>query len=232
MHLNWATPLLSAVSFSMTCLSLPFNEHRLPRPHGLELRATYSVVPIYGGSGPGGSGSSDGSGSGSGPGSGQEKPSGGALTVTVVETLPARTSFHTIYKTSPPVTDRVTDTVIITKTIQIVNVAETTSSTAITSLTRTTPMTSSQPTATRTTLSPSSLAAPISTPIPSNLDCPTAISGSVKSPTTTVIPLHTASSSSSGTTYDNGIWHTSYPAWNGTQVRRSFRQWPRPQPLA
>jgi hypothetical protein len=41
-------------------------------------------------------------------------------------------------------------------------------------------------------------------------------------PTTTAMPLVTALSTSSST-FDDGMWHTTYPAWNGTMLRRYAR---------
>ena len=202
MHLGRATSLFSVLPlFATTCLGLPVHEQRAAQSQVLGPRATYSVVPIDGGPGPGGSGGGGTGGSG-GSGSGSGSGSAGTVTVTVVETAPLKTSFQTIYVTSPPTTERVTDTVIVTKTVEIVNSIISTAATSPTSTTQ----------ASRTT--------PPTAPSPS---------GSVTTSFTSIaIALQTGISSST-TTYDDGKWHTSYPAWNGTLPRRGPRNWPRPR---
>ena len=211
MHLGLAASLLSVIPlFVTTCIGLPVHEQRAAQSQALAPRATYSVVPIDGGTGPGGSGggSTGGSGgSGSGSGSGSGPGSAATVTVTVVETVPAKTSIQTIFVTSPPTTERVTDTVVVTKTVDIVNISAATTTT-------TTPTTSLISTA------QSSRTTPPSAPSPS---------GSVTTSFTSIaIPLQTGVSSTT-TTYDDGKWHTSYPAWNGTLPRRGSRNWPRPR---
>jgi hypothetical protein len=43
-------------------------------------------------------------------------------------------------------------------------------------------------------------------------------------PSITGIPLQTGFSSTlTATTHDDGKWHTSYPSWNGTVLRRGSR---------
>jgi len=203
MHLGRATWLLSLIPlFGAPSLGLPVSDRQSATSQSLAARATYSVVPIDGGSGssgsaggPGGSGSSGGSGgSGSGSGSGPGNSPPGPVTVTVVQTLPPKTSVHTVYVTPPVPTQRVTDTVVVTKTIQIVDVA----SKSATSTTSNTP-----------TPSLTSVAIPLQTGVFST----------------------TTGTTTSTTTHDNGMWHTTYPAWNGTVWRRGSKNVPRPRRL-
>ncbi|KAK4134092.1 hypothetical protein BT67DRAFT_442000 [Trichocladium antarcticum] len=235
MQLSWVNLVLSV--FVTASLSLPVNDHRHPRTPTLVPRATYSVVPIDGGAGSGGSGRSGGSGgaggstSGSGPGN---PPDGGSVTVTVVETQAPKISFHTVYMTRPPVTDRVTDTVVVTKTIQIVDIGPETTpashATPATPTTRPTPTASSRPTLTTPTSTSTSTSIAISA-ISS-----TAAPARITSSPSMHMPLQTAFSSSSSrssrsTTQDGGSWHTTYPGWNSTLARRSSRRWLRPGAL-
>ncbi|KAK4187119.1 hypothetical protein QBC35DRAFT_249818 [Podospora australis] len=243
MYINRATfYLATACAVVVPCLSLPFNEPG----QVVEPRATYAVVPINGG-GPGkggagsGTGSSgeaggpgNGSGSGSGAGSGPGKlpPSPVApVTVTVVQTPPAQTAFHTVLMTSPPKsTDRVTDTVVITKTVEIVNIKpdttsslSTTTSTAsagLATISLTTPSLLQPSTLTSILTSTTSRASTISIlPGSSTTTSPAAVTSA---PLTTVPPASETLFTSGSTTYDNGQWHTSYPAWSGNMLRRRF----------
>ncbi|AEO66651.1 uncharacterized protein THITE_2114879 [Thermothielavioides terrestris NRRL 8126] len=206
MHLGRTASLYAAVSlFATACPCLPFNEHRPAPSQVLAPRATYSVVPIDGGSGPGGSNSGSGSGSDSGT-----SPIG-AVTVTVVQTL-------------APVTDHVTDTVVVTKTVQIVNIGpDTTTRTADAAGTST-----SQPSAASTT-PPQTTQTLATISSPSNSTRPIVSCQPTTSPASIPVPLATGYSSSSSKTYDNGAWHTSYPAWNQTLPRRASRNWLRPR---
>lgn len=214
MRLGRAASILPTISaFVSTCQCLPVIDQRLAPSPELAARATYSVVPIDGGSGqggssPGGSGGSDsGSGAGSGPGLGP--PPTGTVTVTVVATLPPKTSFRTVYVASPPTTERLVETFIVTKTIHIVDVASpgstTTTTTASDINTRTVSTTSAETGSQTTSIAVSSDSA--------------TTSQTVTLFTSAATPVPTALSSST-TTYDDGQWHTSYPAWNGTLPRR------------
>lgn len=167
-------------------------------PQNLAPRATYSVVPIDGSSDPGGAGDAGSGGAGSGSGSGSSPA--GTVTVTVVETLPPKTSIHTVYKTLPPVTNTVTDSYVITETLEIVNIGtECATSPTSGSLTSTT--------------------TPQSSLGPSTLSSFTATLG----PSITTVPVPSQTGLSSSTvTHDDGKWHTSYPAWNGTLLGRRF----------
>ncbi|KAK3318690.1 hypothetical protein B0H66DRAFT_558030 [Apodospora peruviana] len=239
MRVNWGNPsiFLSISVIFESCYSLPLNEQRVPQPNVLAPRATYSVVPINGGR------PSSGPGSGSGSGSGQGNP---AVTVvhTVVETAPPKTSIQTVYKSSPPTTD----TVFVTKTVPIVPIqpnptttttiiyAASSTSTSPTAVPATSAITISTTSSTislqTSTLPVSSLTSSLPISYPSlGLATPSTIVASIiASSATTSPPLQTSSgvSSSSSSTYDDGMWHTTYPAWNGTSLaRRQTRPRPR-----
>jgi hypothetical protein len=185
MHLSRSTPALFAIS-SLFCLSssLPFN---FLEP--LVRRATYSVVPVDGGSA-------------------ASTAANGAGDVTVHDTIiitesPAtKTIIHTD-------TAEITDYIISTQTVQL-------SGTVQTVLVTVTP-----PAATVTTTGYS-----IIDVIPSQVTItttPILSSSSTITPTpssSSSLTLSISSSSSSletsSHTYDNGQWHTYYPAWNAS----------------
>ncbi|KAH6856390.1 hypothetical protein B0I37DRAFT_74699 [Chaetomium sp. MPI-CAGE-AT-0009] len=223
MHFSRAIPLCSAFTLLFSsCMSLPVDEYRLKATQQLAPRPTYSVVPIDGGSGPGGSsgsGDSGGSDSGSGPGSNPGNP---PVTVTIVKTLPQKTSFHTVYVTSPPRTERVIETVIVTKTIQVVNISQD----AKTTTTAVLPVSETHPISLSSNLeAPTSTTSLASTTIPSSDSLPTTRPAG--------IPLQTGCTSTSSSTSTiptqgegDGKGHpSSYPSWNGTILRRGSREW-------
>ncbi|KAL2172878.1 hypothetical protein VTG60DRAFT_56 [Thermothelomyces hinnuleus] len=214
-----ATALLSVSSLLvLPCLSLPTNEQRQAGSQHLGPRATYSVVPIDGGSGPGGSGESGGSGgSGSGLGPGHGGSGRDPVTVTVIKTLPQETSFRTVYVTPHPTTERVTETVVVTTTIRVVDIGP-----APTSLTTTASNTSTPSTG---GIDPTSSIPPIASPPPTTA-VSTPSSASAKAPLQTGFTI-TRVSASITSTYDDGRWHTSHPFRNGTvwhQVSRDRRR--------
>ncbi|KAL2189912.1 hypothetical protein L209DRAFT_144908 [Thermothelomyces heterothallicus CBS 203.75] len=196
----------------LPCLSLPTNEQRQAGSQQLGARATYSVVPIDGGSGPGGSGESGGpGGSSSGLGPGLGGSGRDPVTVTVIKTLPHETSFRTVYVTPH------TETVVVTKTIRVVDVGPAPTSLTTTASNTSTPSTSG--------IDPTSSIPPIASPSPT-----TAVSrpssASAKAPLQTGF-TSTGVSASITSTYDDGRWHTSHPFRNGTvwhQVSRD-RRW-------
>ncbi|KAJ9160951.1 hypothetical protein NKR19_g2745 [Coniochaeta hoffmannii] len=263
MRLQLPTSLLLAISIcSHLSCSLPIGEQQADAPAILAPR--YSVVPIDGGSGGGDGSGGDGSASG-GAGNGG---SGGSPPVTVVQTVtlpPATTS-------SPPETQRVTDTIVLTAspavvtqtailTVDIDQPWETKTETSVIYITPSSPP-SSSPSPPVSSPMPTTPSPPISTSTqgvttstswqPVSVSWQTASSSSTKtsdavsttfssilqtpaleepatmpsgSPTlipTTTEPLPTTLSSSSST-FDDGVWHTTYPAWNGTMIRRYAR---------
>ncbi|KAK0620400.1 hypothetical protein B0T14DRAFT_231456 [Immersiella caudata] len=206
MHLR----VLSAITaLATTCHSLPL-EPRAASPNALAPRPTYAVVPIDGGASQGGT-----SGSGSGSGSGD-------VAITVVTTV-----------TSPPTTkrpDAPTGVPIVDieqqpkTTTKVVYVEQTTSVTsATTSTTSTSSSTPSlQTTAAQTTDATSSLSTATVQP---TTTMPTASAASSTTPAVSAITtpqavLPTTSTASTSTTYDDGMWHTAYPPWNGTMLNR------------
>lgn len=209
MHLGRSTPLFPLTLLLVGhSLCLPVDEHRPPQ-QGLAPRATYSVVPIDGGSDQGGAdnaGGSGGAGSGSGSGSDPGNSPAGTVTVTVVETLPPKTSIQIVYKTLPPVTKTVTDSYVITETLEIVNIG-TGCATSLTSDSLTT-TTLAIPTSTLAASSQLSSAALTTASFAASL-----------SPSTTAAPSQTGFGSGT-TAHDDGKWHTSYPAWSGTLLGR------------
>ncbi|KAL2164721.1 hypothetical protein VTH06DRAFT_16 [Thermothelomyces fergusii] len=220
-----ATAILSACTLLvLPCLSLPTNEQRQAGPQPLGPRATYSVVPIDGGSGhggPGGSGGSGGSGSGLGPGNGGFV--GDPVTVTVTKTLPQETSFRTVYVTPRPTTERVTETVVVTKTVKVVGInpapttlTTTTTNTTINTTINTTSSSSNTPTLSITETNSASSTPPVA--LPSHTPA-------LPAPSSTNPPLQTGFTStraSAGVTraHGDGSWHTSHPFQNGTTWHR------------
>lgn len=205
--------LFYAISlFTPACVSWPLDA-RLPSSQGLAPRATYSVVPINGDSGSGGAG---------GSGSGTGCPPSRTVTVTVVETLGPETSFRTVF-VPLPTTERVTDTIVITKTIHTVDVEPETTAGIPTNRTATT--------STLAILPPSSLSSSASASVGFSSSSASRVSGSVKSYTMITTPVQTALSTSTATATatttrtasNDGIPHTTYPAGNGTVARRSTR---------
>lgn len=210
---------LAAQSLILAISSLFPPNHALPlneRPGGLpdfvhrahRARATYSVVPINGG----------------GPGSGSGPP------VTVTQTV-VRTATPAAAKT----TVSVPNTVFVTRTVSVpvVPIQPQPTTVVVTYIPTTTSSilsTSSSELYTSEYLPASSAAtsydvAPstgsefsvgfISTTASSTSSVPTAYVTSLSS-TSTYLP--TVSSSSK--TYDDGMWHTTYPPWNGTALVR------------
>ncbi|KAK4246455.1 hypothetical protein C7999DRAFT_15442 [Corynascus novoguineensis] len=198
MHLGWTISLWSVIPLLVSpCLSSPIYEHPRTPSRDLAPRATYSVVPIDGGSGPGGSGNPGGPGSGSGSGSDSGPGTGSwtshPATVTVIKTLPQKTSLLTVYVTRPPTTRQVTETIFVTKTIKVVD----------------------------TSLVPSTSKFSISPPFP------TSTAPTLPACTTTPLPTGFACKDPSASftrKYDDGKWHPSYPPWNTSALRRGSRK--------
>lgn len=192
------------------------------------------------GSGSGSGSSSSPSGSGSGSGTGNQSPV--TVILTAVETLPPATT--TVYEWSPATITRITDTVLVipspglaTKTgISIVDISAspttTASPVAVTGIASslavvsqpTTPSTSSPQTW------PTASGTPYTTPTWStNPSASPGLSTWTQSPSTTTTfatsytPAPTIQSSSTAKTYDDGMWHTTYPPWNGTYANRAVR---------
>lgn len=213
-----AALLLVSSLLVLPCLSLPTNEQRQAGPQPTGRRATYSVVPIDGGSGPGRSGGSEGSGgSDTNLGPGHGGPGRDPVTVTVTKTLSQETSFKTIYYFTPrPTTEHVTETVIVTKTIRVVDISPALISPTTTNTRNTTSMpsvggidSSSMP---QTTMPPPASTAPTSS--------------SAKGPAQTGSSGSWASTSVTSTSGDSN-WHTSHPFRNDTswhQVHRERRR--------
>ncbi|KAB5572760.1 hypothetical protein GE09DRAFT_683659 [Coniochaeta sp. 2T2.1] len=266
MRLQWSTSFLLTISVcSDISFSLPISEQHSDLAAVLAPR--YSVVPIDGGSGSGGSG---------GPGGGAAGDNGGAgaspVTVVQTVTLPPKTT-ETVSRSSPPETQRVTDTIVLTAspvavvtqtailTVDIDQPADTKTETSVVYITPSLPELSSS--------SSSKPSPPVSSPTPpsshptqsvtastsvsvswqsassSPTETPTAVSttfssilqtsiqtsslqtATMQSGSTTLFPTTTTgtttTSSTSSGTFDNGQWHTTYPAWNGTMIRRFSR---------
>ncbi|KAK4126626.1 hypothetical protein N657DRAFT_569081 [Parathielavia appendiculata] len=220
MHFGRTTSLVCAFHLFITPYwCLPVDEHHLSHSQGLSPRATYSVVPIDGGPGP--EDGSSGSGTGAGSGSSPVK----TVTVTVVEAPPPKTSFHTVYITQAPVTYRTTDSLMVTKTIQIVSMGppRSASSAFVSSASTGEPASTSS----ATTSPPSRLASTSPTSLRSFLSTSTTIPLS-SAPSSTTAPLQTGLTTSTRT-HDNSQWHTSYPSWNGTLLHRESRGWRKPR---
>ncbi|KAK4640610.1 hypothetical protein QC761_601120 [Podospora bellae-mahoneyi] len=241
MHSNRATLFrLASYALFLPCFSLPLHESPLQQPAALAPRATYAVVNIDGGgsgttpggspggspgggigagspgtSGPGGSGGSGGSGTGN-------QPAPNPVTITVVQTPPTKTAVQTVFMTSPAVTNRITNTVVVTKTVEIVNIEPT--STPATSTAHPFPTSSAQPVLPIESSHLTSTLVSISSFLSSSTATPTSV---LPSTTDVIVVTSIAAvpepSLSSNTTYDDGKWHTTYPAWNGTLDRRSNR---------
>ncbi|KAI0012122.1 hypothetical protein F4779DRAFT_614833 [Xylariaceae sp. FL0662B] len=224
--------LLALLSICGPSSALPFILRREQTSESLAARATYSVIPIDGSGGEG-----DDSGSTATP-------------VTVIETIkptPATTT-RTVTESSPPVTDTIiitADTTMhtLSSTVSVIDITPTTdaqtttltdydnapastaspstnsSTAAITSKASETvtlnATTSSLQTSTQATSASASVLPYLTT---STSTLPTSTSTLPTTIATTSIPLSSWSSSSS---YDDGYWHTSYPAWNDTMTRRS-----------
>ncbi|KAB5554626.1 hypothetical protein GE09DRAFT_134060 [Coniochaeta sp. 2T2.1] len=268
MRLQWSTSFLLTISVcSDISFSLPISEQHPDEAAVLAPR--YSVVPIDGGLGSGGSG-------GSGGGASGDNGGAGASPVTVVQTvtlLPKTT--ETVSRSSPPETQRVTDTIVLTAspvavvtqtailTVDIDQPADTKTETSVVYITpslppsSSSPSTSSPPVSSRTppsshptqsvTLS-TSVSVSWQTASSSPTETPTAVSttfssilqtsiqtsslqtATMQSGSTTLFPTTTTGTtttfsplSTSSRTFDNGQWHTTYPAWNGTMIRRFSR---------
>ncbi|KAL1866756.1 hypothetical protein VTK73DRAFT_4548 [Phialemonium thermophilum] len=168
----------------------------------------YSVVPISGTSLPD-SGAASGSAAAEGGGS---DPSPVTVVKTVILTRPPQTSTRTITKSSPIVTKHVTDTVVAISTVDIRPGAATTE-TAVIYITRHSEASSGTPIV-------SSVSSDTSIPCSSSTSPPTLSPETFASlpagDSTRPIPVSHQSTRS----YDNGLWHTTYPSWNGTFTRR------------
>ncbi|KUJ07569.1 uncharacterized protein LY89DRAFT_691656 [Mollisia scopiformis] len=230
MRLNTSTSLFVASSLFCLGSSLPF----FPRSVALEPRATYSVVPVDGGS----AATTDSAGQGE---------------VTIVKTIvqsPTPTT-QTVIETDtlPPTTDIIisTQTVEGSKTTQTVDVTLTPSATPVTvTATEYSVIDISAPTTIvlPPTATPSQLSTggsktatsntntiPETTPSPIKSTSSTADSTTPASPPssstletsyTSTFTTPTSPASVSAASYDNGQWHTTYPTWsNGTATLRT-----------
>ncbi|KAL7629228.1 hypothetical protein AAE478_000748 [Parahypoxylon ruwenzoriense] len=217
MHLNLPVSLLFIVLSVYTPSSaLPFIARRKTSPASLAARATYSIVPI------------DGSGDDSGSGS-TGTPATIIETIIVTPTLTTKT----VVESSPPVTDTIVITAdptthTVSTTISVIDIRSTTNvvTTTVTedddapTSTLAYPSASSTSTIVSVTTTPSSTSA-IPSPTPTETSAETTASTPIW--TTYGAPVPSWSWSSS-TSYDDGVWHTSYPAWNSTTGRRFARQ--------
>ncbi|EGO59378.1 hypothetical protein NEUTE1DRAFT_145405 [Neurospora tetrasperma FGSC 2508] len=233
MRVHWVhLPTLVLVALLAACQALPLIEHdSSPKP--LLPRATYSVVPINGESGP------------------EHGPGGPVVTKTVVQTAhqpltqsstrsPANSLTRTVsvVPIQPEPTLTLTTTVVhvvptisattaatassispfsflsFAVTMSYRTISATPSSTSKTS-NSTAASTSPSPSASNTSKSVSSLS---TRPSPSTTSTESPISITVTVPTTTAsIPFPTTFISNiSSVSYDDGIWHTTYPPWNGS----------------
>ncbi|KAM7182664.1 hypothetical protein V8F33_014129 [Rhypophila sp. PSN 637] len=227
MRLSRATQTLI---FTISCFfahyhALPINERAVDVRPVLAPRArataTYSVVPMNGG----------------GPGSGD----GGPVTVTqtVVQTATPTAAKTTVYHPLPT-----TNTVFLTKTVSIVPIQPQPTTVIVT---YTPSMTSSVSSTTSAQLYTSEY-----TPTSSVTASPATLSTSEAGPdrtfsiefaSTTTFSTSSASYPSitsttsiqrldiSSKTYDDGMWHTTYPPWNGTSLARRLSR-PPPRQIA
>ncbi|KAI2640635.1 hypothetical protein GGS26DRAFT_539102 [Hypomontagnella submonticulosa] len=228
MHLNLLICFV-LVSVLDSSSALPFIARRGTSSEWLAPRATYSVVPI----------------DGSGDNSGSTETGGGTAVETVVVTPTPSTK--TIFETSPPVTDTIVITAnpathTISTTVSIVDIQSTTDI-----VTTTVTEDDNAPTSTAAypgTVSIVTFTSAFSTTssIPTNSPTPTSTVATSAPSITETSPQPTISTStssaavwttpiptsnwvwSSSTSYDDGLWHTTYPPWNGTVSRRFARQ--------
>jgi hypothetical protein len=229
MHIRRITRILSATTALVTtCKGLPL-EPRAADSDALAPRATYAVVPIDGGASRGGS-----PGSGSGPGWGDA-----AITVvTTVTSLPVTTRPNA--PTDVPIVDIEQQPKTTTKVVYVEQTTSATTSTTSTTSTSTTSTTSAtSATSTTTSSSASSVqtttvetadtsSLPSTVPTTARATTTMPASSSTVSTTTPTIPatttppavLPTIATASTSTTYDDGMWHTFYPPWNGTKLNR------------
>lgn len=199
MHLNRPTPALFAISSLLSLgLSLPFNWLE-----PLARRATYSVVPVDGGSA---------------ASTGANGQGDTTIYETIIVTEPPATK--TIIETD---TAEITDYIISTKTVQLSGTVQTVlvtvtppAATVTTTGYSIIDVNQSQVTIT-TTASPSSSSATTTPPASSSPSITT-----TPSPSSSSSPATTSSFSSSLSTsshsYDDGQWHTYYPAWNASST--------------
>lgn len=186
-------------------------------------RMPYKVVPIDGGDGSlsseapaptstsgagtgSGSGSHPGSGSGTGSGSMSISPTAGpdrglvTVTQTVIQTLPPTT--QTVFRTSTPTT--------VISVVDVEFTAPPPPSTMTTTIVRYMPPSSISSAPGSSAVTPQ--------PFPSSFS-----SEPWYTPTITSTAALTTSATSTKT-YDDGMWHTTYPPWNGTFAARYGRR--------
>ncbi|KAI1114356.1 hypothetical protein F5Y14DRAFT_414803 [Nemania sp. NC0429] len=205
-------PISLLVAVSSLCSSssaLPFLWKRTPTTEVTAPRPTYSVVPIDGSGGQGGDADT-------------------TLTVTVTSAP------TTIVESPPPVTETVTVSgKPATRTISVIDIQPTTE--FVTTTLIATPTTStSHTTLSIPPISTTRITSTIPTPSPSpSPSSPSTISSpyyttSIRPTNATVTLSHPISTPAvtwtTSTSYDNGFWHTTYPAWNGTHTRRFDRR--------
>ncbi|KAI2629625.1 hypothetical protein GGR54DRAFT_585866 [Hypoxylon sp. NC1633] len=230
MHLNLLVSLLfTSLSLHTTSLALPFIAGRKESPMPLAPRATYSVVPI--------DGSTD--------GSSTTQASGTTIQTVLVTPTP---STKTVTESSPPATDTIIITAnpttrTVATTVSVVDIQSTTNVVATTvtddgDSSSTISFSTMEPTITPTTaLSTTSttgssstsptLSSTIGTLAPLPTETPPQYTSFNTASTTTVettsVPIPSSSWSSSAS-YDDGLWHTTYPPWNATVTRRFARE--------
>lgn len=221
--------LLAAFAVPSTCLPVAEEDRRdnIARFHAIRPRETYSVVPIDGGSS-----------------TTQETTTVSVITtatqditVTATPTSSENETTKTVTETDisvVPVETTSPVTIIETKTVTA-EASSTTSSTISPSQTLTSIISSITPSSSTTTLLPSSSSissvwpstttlAPSSTyTIPGSLSTLSPTS-SLSVPVVTQFPTTSTFLTSTTTSYDDGQWHTTYPAWNGTALYTPVRR--------
>ncbi|KAK0641652.1 hypothetical protein B0T16DRAFT_420284 [Cercophora newfieldiana] len=200
MRLNRIARLLSiTAALVAACNGLPL-EPRGPDSNRLAPRATYAVVPIYGGAGQAGT---------SGPGSGSGS---GDVAITVVTTVTSLPTTGRNALTNIPIVDIELQPKTTTKVVYVEQTTSAKTSTTLTSSSTPPQQTPAGPATDKTTsttpmatVSPTTPAAPVLS---------TTFTTSTPSPSTTSLAVFPTTS----TAYDDGMWHTTYPPWNGTKL--------------
>lgn len=188
MHLNRSTSALAIFSLLSLASSLPFN---FLEP--LVRRATYSVVPVDGGS----AASTGAAGQGD------------------------ATIYETIIVTAAPATKTLVDTIAITDYIVSTEIVQL-SGIVQTVLVTVTPPAATVTTTGYSIIDVSASQVTITTTASPSLSSSSSTTLSAASVSTTLspsaAPATTSSLESSSHTYDNGQWHTYYPSWNASST--------------
>lgn len=222
--------LLSAFVVPSTCLPVAEEDRRdsVARFHAIRPRETYSVVPIDGGSS-----------------TTQETTTVSVITTATQDITVTATPTSSDSETTKTVTE--TDiSVVPVETTSPVTIIETQTVTAQASSTTSSIISPSQ-TSTSITPSTTSLSSPTSSLLPSSSSTssvgasmttlapsstytiPESLStlspsSSLSVPVVTQVPTPSTFLTSTTTSYDNGQWHTTYPAWNGTALYTPVRR--------